>query len=216
MLKQAGHFSGAENGACGADTVAAIIAFQRTFLSQPDGRIDVDGRSWRNLCEACATVAAPRPANPPSAAGLDWSGDSSHWPEEQKIASLDPAFRPKVERVLQKLRAAGFQARVHFGWRSVAVQRQLVAAGHSKVAFSFHNAQKPDGTPNAYAVDIIDARWGWSDDAERNGFWKALGDAGKAEGCVWGGDWTSFKDVAHIQDKPNAQLAMVKAASGLA
>jgi peptidoglycan L-alanyl-D-glutamate endopeptidase CwlK len=211
MLAQIRIFRGDVDGVCGDDTLVAIVAFQQGFLSAPDGTVDVDGRTWRKLCEACATAATPD-----GRAGTDWSGDSSQWPEEKKLASLDPAFRPKVERVLVRLRAQGFQPRVHFGWRSVAVQRQLLAAGHTKVQFSFHNAQKPDGTPNSYAVDIIDNRWGWGPEAERNGFWVALGQAGKAEGCVWGGDWTSFKDVAHIQDKPNSQLAMVKAASGLA
>ena len=185
------------------------LVFQRRFLSQPDGRLDVDGRTWRMLCDACAASTAP------VAAPADWSGDSSQWPEEKKLASLDPAFRPKVERVLEKLRAAGFQPQVIFGRRSVAVRRQLKASGHSKIDFSFHNAQKRDGTPNSYAVDIVDKRWGWTPDAERNGFWAALERLGKAEGCVWGGDWTSFPDVAHLQDKPNSQLAMVRAASGV-
>jgi len=30
-------------------------------------------------------------------------------------------------------------------------------------------------------------------------FWKDLGRIAKAHGCAWGGDWKSFKDVAHIE-----------------
>jgi len=96
------------------------------------------------------------------------------------------------------------------------VQADLVARGHSKVRFSFHNAQKKNGTPNAYAVDIIDSRWAWSDAAEANGFWQALGKAGKAEGLYWGGDWRSFKDWAHLQFFPNTKLSEVRKESGLA
>ena len=91
-----------------------------------------------------------------------------------------------------------------------------MAKGRSKVRFSFHNAQKKDGTPNAYAVDVIDRRWGWGDEAEAKGFWKALGRAGKAEGLYWGGDWRSFKDWAHLQLYPNRELSRVKKESGLA
>lgn len=146
----------------------------------------------------------------------DWSGDSSRWTEEKKLMSLHEAFRPKVEAVLAALREQGFQPRIVYAWRSVAVQQKLVAEGRSKVRFSFHNAQKPDGTPASYAADIVDRRWLWSEAAERNGFWRALGAAARAQGLIWGGDWKSFRDVAHIQARPNTELAVVKRESGLA
>ena len=76
--------------------------------------------------------------------------------------------------------------------------------------------RKKNGTPNAYAVDIIDKRWAWGDEAEENGFWQALGKAGKAEGLFWGGDWRRFKDWAHLQFFPNNKLSDVKKESGLA
>lgn len=40
---------GPVDGACGPRTVAAIRAFQSRFLSAPDGRVDIDGRTWREL-----------------------------------------------------------------------------------------------------------------------------------------------------------------------
>ncbi|BBA33140.1 peptidoglycan-binding domain-containing protein [Methylocaldum marinum] len=81
--------------------------------------------------------------------------------------------------------------------------------------FSFHNAQLPDGTPNSYAADIVDERWGWSNDAEKNGFWQAMGEEANQLGLVWGGDWKNFKDVAHVQSRQNSELASVKKESGL-
>ncbi len=63
-------------------------------------------------------------------------------------------------------------------------------------------------------MDIIDARWGWGPDAEKNGFWTALGDAAKAQGLVWGGDWTGFRDVDHVQGLPDTELDAVKRESG--
>ncbi len=146
----------------------------------------------------------------------DWSGDSSRWPQEKKLLSLHESFRPKVEAVLASLREDGFQPHIVYAWRSIAVQLGLVACGKSKVRFSFHNAQMPDGTPASYAADIVDSRWLWTPAAESNGFWRALGAAARAQGLVWGGDWKSFPDLAHIQARPNNELAIVKRESGLA
>lgn len=146
----------------------------------------------------------------------DWSGDSSRWSQQKKLMSLHPEFRPKVEAVLAALREQGFQPRIVYGWRSLEVQQRLVAEGRSKVRFSFHNAQQPDGTPASYAADIVDSRWLWTGAAESNGFWRALGAAARSQGLVWGGDWKRFRDVAHIQARPNTELAQVRRESGLA
>lgn len=99
------------------------------------------------------------------------------------------------------LRASGFQPTIVYGWRSVAVQEELLKQGHTTVHFSFHNAQLPDGTPNSHAADIVDERWQRTPAAAKNGFWEALGKAAKEEGLVWGGDWKSFLDVAHVQNR---------------
>jgi len=195
------------DGLCGRNTIAHIEKFQRRFMQRPDGRVDPRGKTLRRLNSAAPTT---------SAAQDEWAGDSSKWSEAKKIRSLDRRMRIKVERVLRTLKSLGFKPRVVYAWRSVDVQRQLVAKGHSKVLFSFHNAQQVDGSPNAYAVDIIDRRWAWSPDAEANGFWDALGRAAKKERMFWGGDWQRFKDWAHIQYWQNNELAEIKRESGLA
>ncbi len=192
------------DGDCGAKTIRRIERFQRTFMEDPDGRVDPGGRTLRKLNTVVPSLQS------------DWGGDSSRWSEEKKLASLDSRMRPKVEGVLAALREAGYKPKVFFAWRSVAVQQEIVAAGNSTVRFSFHNAQKRNGTPNAYAADIIDKRWAWGDEAEENGFWEALGTMAKARGLYWGGDWRSFKDWAHVQLHPNSMLTDVKRESGLA
>ena len=192
------------DGDCGAKTIRRIKRFQKRFMAKPDGRVDPAGRTLKRL-----NAAAPGMQK-------DWSGDSSRWSQEKKISSLDKRMRRKIVRVLDSLKAEGLRPKIFFAWRSVAVQLEIVAKGNSRVRFSFHNAQKKNGTPNAYAVDIIDKRWAWNDEAEENGFWRALGKAGKAEGLYWGGDWRSFKDWAHLQFFPNYKLSDVKKESGLA
>ena len=74
---------------------------------------------------------------------------------------------------MNSLKDDGFKPKIVFAWRSVAVQHDLVEQGRSTVRFSFHNAQKKKGTPNACAVDVIDRRYAWNDEAESSGFWRA-------------------------------------------
>lgn len=209
LLKERGADPGPIDGICGPKTIAAIIGFQKGFLPRPDGLIEVGGITWRRL-------TTTRPGNiAPSAAMGYWSGDSARWPQNKKLRSLNPIFREKVRAVLKALEAKGFQPKIFYGWRSVAVQQRLFAEGRTKVRFSFHNAQKQDGTPNSYAADIIDKRWGWKKEAETNGFWAILGEEAKKRGLVWGGDWKNFRDVAHIQGRQNSELSLVKRESGL-
>jgi peptidoglycan L-alanyl-D-glutamate endopeptidase CwlK len=218
LLTKAGHDPKGIDGDYGTYTRDAILSFQRTFLSDPDGRIDPGGQTLKRLDEATqgggAATGGTGAGGGDKPAFSDWSGDSSQWPQEKKLASLEPGFRAKIVRVIAKLKNDGFQPKIVFGWRSVAVQQRLVAQGKSTVRFSFHNAQKPDGTPNAWAVDVIDARWSWNE-PDCHKFFKALGDAGKAEGLVWGGDWTTFKDWAHLQGRQNSELGAVRRESGL-
>ncbi|HEY8747138.1 MAG TPA: peptidoglycan-binding protein [Tepidisphaeraceae bacterium] len=206
LLKAKKYTLGVVDGICGDKTIAAIRKFQATFLHHPDGIIEPGKTSWMKLST---------PTGIPNPALSAWSGDSSQWPESKKIQSLNPLLRPKVQAVLASLRTRDFQPKVFYGWRSVAVQLQIYNRGDSKVKFSFHNAQKPDGTPNSYAADIIDARYGWRKEAETSGFWKALGEEAKKQNLYWGGDWSSFHDWAHVQLVPNSQLTQVKHASGL-
>lgn len=51
LLIDRGEQPGRVDGDCGPRTIAAIESFQRGFLSRPDGRVDVDGRTWRELNE---------------------------------------------------------------------------------------------------------------------------------------------------------------------
>lgn len=210
LLTKQGLKPGLIDGRCGQKTIGEIRKFQQRFLPVPDGLVSVNGVTWRKLISDQPVA----PGIPVPASG-NWSGDSSQWPQEKKLQSLNPNFRVKINNVLQDLKARNFRPKIVFGWRSVAVQAELHRLGRTKVLFSFHNVQHPDGTPNAYAVDIVDERWGWNADAETNGFWQALGQAGKAQGLVWGGDWTNFKDVAHLQGRLNSELAAAKRESGL-
>ena len=208
LLKTKGYDPGAVDGLCGAVTIGAIKRFQARFLANPDGLIEPGLQTWQRL-------ASTQDIGGGSPAMAQWSGDSAQWPQNKKLLSMTPLLRPKVQAVVAALTQRGFQPRIFYGWRSVAVQLELFRQGNSKVKFSFHNAQQKNGTPNAYAADIIDSRYAWSAQAESSGFWKALGEEAKKQGLYWGGDWSSFRDWAHVQLVPNGQLAQVQRDSGL-
>jgi hypothetical protein len=206
LLNSKGFNAGRVDGIFGSSTGAAIRKFQATFLAKPDGLIEPRHISWVRLVSAFGTPATPHL--------LQWSGDSARWSQDKKLMSMHPDPRPRVVATLAALAKQNFQPQVFFGWRSVAAQREIVKQGHSSVSFSFHNAQKKDGTPNAYAADIVDARYLWNPQAAASGFWNVLGAEAKKQQLFWGGDW-QHPDVAHVQLVPNSELKRIKHESGL-
>ena len=121
-------------------------------------------------------------------------------------------MRTPIKNVLKAVIAKGWKAKIHYAHRTIAEQRVILAKGNSTIPFSFHNAYK-DGKAAALAVDIIDKRKGYAwQIPTSHQYWQDLGAACKAEGLEWGGDWTSFKDVAHCQT-PNMTVAQARAQS---
>ncbi len=49
LLSQRGYDPGLIDGVCGQETEDTIHTFQLRFLRHPDGRVDVDGRTWKEL-----------------------------------------------------------------------------------------------------------------------------------------------------------------------
>ena len=216
LLLKVGMHPGKLDGVFGPKTKTAIIGFQSRFMTRPDGRIDPNGLTLSRLNGTPRKVVSGAPPKPAQLGSTiqDWTGDSAQWSQAKKLQSLESGFAAKVSKVIDALAAAGFQPHIIYGWRSVAVQQHLVASGRSKVRFSFHNAQTPQGVPSAWAADIVDKRWLWNE-PDCMKFFNALGEAANSEGLVWGGDWAGFRDWAHIQGRQNNELSAVKRESGL-
>ena len=60
LLNNKTHAGLIADGVCGQKTIEAILAFQRTFLPNPDGRIDPGGSSWRRLAAGPHLVQLPQ------------------------------------------------------------------------------------------------------------------------------------------------------------
>ena len=216
-LTRQGSSPGPADGVCGPRTVEAIRKFQSACGFRGDGLVSPAGPTWLRLCsdEVDEPTDGEVGGQTSAVTAPGWEGDSSAWSQAKKLQSLHPDFRPQVEALMAQLARADYRPKIVFGWRSVAVQRELYPNKRTTVLFSFHNAQRPDGTPCAYAVDLIDSRYAWGPEAERSGYWRTLGSEARKLGLYWDGDWVTFKDWAHVQLVDNDELARIKAESGL-
>lgn len=113
--------------------------------------------------------------------------------DQPKLKGLTSPFKGLVVEILKELAGKGWKPFVAEGVRTKAQQRVKVQKGYSKTMNSRHIT--------GHAVDIVDRRYGWGGKASKLDFqfWTDLGAAANARGLEWGGDWKSFKDVAHVQ-----------------
>ena len=138
--------------------------------------------------------------------------DSRKMSEEEKLNSLDSTMVEPTKNILKTLRDKGWKAKLLYAHRTVAEQRVIFGKKNSKIPFSFHNTYK-SGKASSLAIDIIDSRYGWQPPADDQNyqFWTDLGDACKANGLDWGGDW-QWRDVAHCES-PSMTVAQARAQS---
>lgn len=78
---------------------------------------------------------------------------------ERLLAECFPSFARRVRKVVAGMEADGWRPRLQDGWRDPAKQAALVAAGLSRVKWSFHSASRADGKPEALAVHVYDDSW---------------------------------------------------------
>ena len=62
------------DGRCGIHTIHAIHQFQRSFLRHPDGRVDVNGPSWRRLSTVPTRSGHAAPQHSPAHAAVPHAG----------------------------------------------------------------------------------------------------------------------------------------------
>jgi hypothetical protein len=119
---------------------------------------------------------------------------------------LHPLFRPVFDAVLEesRKRLGDSTLRVAETFRSPADQAAAKAAGKSRVTIGWHQFGlafdvaiiSPEG---AYVTDGNDPRYA------------LVGQVAVEHGCVWGGNWISFKDAAHVEWHPGFTLGQYMA-----
>jgi peptidoglycan LD-endopeptidase CwlK len=116
-----------------------------------------------------------------------------------KVAKLHPAIRAKALRLVGEARKRGIPLVVTSGLRTMAEQARLYAQGRTEDGGIVTNAQPGQSFHNyGLAFDVavaVNGKVSWDAD------WKAIGDLGKKVGLEWGGDFKTFPDRPHFQDR---------------
>lgn len=114
---------------------------------------------------------------------------------------LAPAFRRSVEASLADCRKAGLDAVLYEGFRSEELQAAYYARGRTVIppAKPVTNAHSNLYSWHGYglAVDVVHRTALW-EPPEGLGWFRKVAAHFKANGCNWGGDWTS-PDPPHMQ-----------------
>jgi hypothetical protein len=129
-----------------------------------------------------------------------------------RLLKTNEKVRPKFAAIIRDLEAHDWQPLIDAGvWRSASEQAAKVKGGYSKARWSFHNATTPDGKPDALAVDITDARWGW--DSPKI-FWLMLAASAEAHGLTTGIFWglnksrrDAIRKAIKFRDFSNAKIS---------
>ena len=107
----------------------------------------------------------------------------------EKLDTLDPVFRTKAHRVVEKLRQKGWHLRLVWARRTQQENDELVTKGvaskHSK-----HLTGK--------ALDLIDRHTGYTNDRNHK-YYKDLEAAAKEVNVTWGGGFKNRWDPCHIE-----------------
>jgi len=106
-----------EDGRIGDNTNDAIVRYQQMVmgLSDPDGRIDVGGRTWKSLVAGTGVTPPPAPSVPDGAqlsGAAWWHANQANYPNSAKLADLASPFREKAMQFIAALQAAGAQVSV--------------------------------------------------------------------------------------------------------
>ena len=118
-------------------------------------------------------------------------------PYENKYG-LHPVLYSKVDSMITEAKKQGIDLRIISGYRSPEHQKRLYAQGRTSKGhivtnappgFSFHNY--------GFAVDVcefVNGKPHWN-----SSNWNLVGELGKEQGLVWGGDWKTLVDKPHFQ-----------------
>lgn len=123
-----------------------------------------------------------------------------------KLQGLHPSLISKANQVISAMTALGFPMVVVQGVRTTEQQQALFAQGRTVpghivtncdgVKIKSNHQLKADGF--GHAVDVAFKVLGQvSFDIKLP--WKAYGECGKAIGLVWGGDFSTIKDLDHLE-----------------
>ena len=118
----------------------------------------------------------------------------------RKLEDLAPQFRDRFLAWLGACKAQGLDLLVTCTYRSKEEQDALYAQGRTKPGKKITNAQAGESPHNfSLALDfvpIVDGKPMWNDEHPA---WRTAGNLCPAYGLEWGGSWSRFRDMPHVQ-----------------
>lgn len=127
-----------------------------------------------------------------------------------KAVNLHPDLVARLERVFAAMHALGYPMRLIEGVRSTERQQALYALGRSKPGkvvtncdgvskLSNHQA-KADGFGHAADCAFTDdPRTPRDETWDQSMPWQAFGACAEGVGLIWGGRWTTLRDLPHVE-----------------
>lgn len=106
---------------------------------------------------------------------------------------LHPAFRNKVILLIHECKKQGIDLKVIETYRSNKRQNRVKRRGSSMLAGGYSKHQY------FLAVDIVPIDKKGNIIWHNRKLWKKIGQIGKKQGLIWGGDWKRFRDDNHFE-----------------
>ncbi len=168
--------------------------------------ITADGVPGNQTAQAVAVrlgIDAASPASNPSSATIDPRSAGN-------IATLKPEAQIKAREWLLKCLEAGINVKIITGTRTYQKQAALYAKGRTAPGQRVTNARP------GYSWHNFGVAWDFVVfDAKGEPLWdsplmKKCGEIAESLGLEWGGRWTSFPDIPHIQIKTGYTLAQAR------
>lgn len=126
------------------------------------------------------------------------------------INELNEPVRSMAQQFLDKAKEAGIRVIITSTFRDAASQNSLYAQGRTKSGKRVTNASAGQSWHNFRCafdfVPIVDGRAAWS----RTDLFKKLGEIGESIGLEWGGRWTRFVDMPHLQYTGGLTLSQLR------
>ncbi|WP_052421839.1 M15 family metallopeptidase [Paenibacillus sp. FSL P4-0081] len=138
-----------------------------------------------------------------------------------KIEKLHPVLVAATIALIERCYARGVNIVITQGLRTIAEQDALYAQGRTKPGQIVTNAKGGTSYHNYgvaidFALLLNDGRvvsWDTKLDVDKDGVsdWMEVVDEANKLGFEWGGDWTSFKDLPHLQMTFGLSTAQMRA-----
>jgi peptidoglycan L-alanyl-D-glutamate endopeptidase CwlK len=113
---------------------------------------------------------------------------------------LYPSFAAKVSKLLEICRSIDIPILIYCGLRTAEEQDALYQQGRNGTGKTVTNARAYESLHNfGLAVDFCKNVKGQEYTDEK--FFLKVGEFAESLGLIWGGRWTKFKDMPHIEDR---------------